>query len=60
MTDSFVSGYVTITNTSLGKQLTKLKATGPSHSCILEYDDDSKIEALNGNFYSIFKLSVCD
>ena len=38
----------------------KLKAIGLFHRCTIEYDDDSKIEALNGTFYSIFNVSQCD
>jgi hypothetical protein len=60
LTDSFVSGHLNIVAKGIGKQLTKLKATGAIHSCMIQYDDDSKIEASNGNFYSAFKLSACD
>jgi len=56
----FVSGYIDITSKGLGKSLTKLKATGPVHSCVLTYDNDSKMSAGNGNFYPVYKLSKCD
>lgn len=59
-TQTFVSGFISITNKGLGKQLTKLKETGAFHNCLVTYDTDSKMSAGNGDFYAVYKVSKCD
>jgi hypothetical protein len=60
LTDTFVSGSINILGKGVAKQLAKLKLTGYSHSCLVTYDSDSKIDAGNGSYYSIFKMAKCD
>lgn len=52
------SGFMNIVEKSVAKTLTRLKATG-SLTCVVEYDTDSRIEALNGKFFSVFRVSKC-
>ena len=57
-TTATAGGSINIAAQALGNRLTKLKDTGLDHTCLIEYDKDSKMESLNGIFYSSFKIST--